>query len=117
MFVRKIQGVFATLLQKAYRGHRDRLQVHYMKHFPTSMETPIVRLMRIAVIQPGCTWLASRSMANKQYLHDAFEGDIIVSETNSIGSKEVKLIHPAVYNKTVKMFLKNGILMTMVSHH
>ena len=110
MFVRKIQGVYATLLQKAYRGHRDRLRVHYMKHFPTSMETPIVRLMRIAAIQPGCTWLASRSMANKQYLHDAFEGDIIVSETNSIGSKEAKLIASLLFtNKTVKMLiLKNG---------
>ena len=110
MFVRKIQGVYATLLQKAYRGHRDRLRVHYMKHFPTSMETPIARLMRIAAIQPGCTWLASRSMANKQYLHDAFEGDIIVSETNSIGSKEAKLIASLLFtNKTVKMLiLKNG---------
>ena len=86
------------------------MRVKYMRTFPNTYETPIVHLMRLVALEPGCTWLASRAMSNKQYLHDAFEGDIIVSESNSIGPEEAKIIAYLLFkNKTVKtLAIKNG---------
>ena len=74
---------------KSYRGHRDRMRVEYMKTFPNTMRRQSF-MMRLVALEPVHSCI--RPMSNKQYLHDAFEGDIIVSESNSIGSDEDKMV-------------------------
>ena len=112
VIVRKMKGRYATLLQKQFRGHRDRLRIKRMKNTVKSKETPVVRLMRMAAMEPGCTWLAARSLADKQYLRDCFEGDVIVSETNSLGVEEAKLIAAFLFkNQTLrKLIIAQGTI-------
>jgi tetratricopeptide (TPR) repeat protein len=104
--VRSMKDRYATLLQKNFRAHRDRKRVSYMRRTALSKETPTVRLMRMAAMELGCTWLASRFLSNREYLMDSFQGEVVVSETNLLGTPEAKVIAALLFkNRTLRKLI------------
>ena len=97
---------YAILLQKNFRAFRDRVRVSYMRRSGMSTETPTVRLMRMAAMELGCTWLASRFLKNREYLMESFQGEVVVSESSSLGVPEAKTIAALLFkNRTLRKLI------------
>ncbi len=90
-------------MQRVVRGHFARARVATLRTTPRRyrVETPVVRIVRHAAVQPDCTWLSPQMMPDLNYLNDTFASDSIVSESSLLGAPEAKRISVMLYRNSL----------------